>query len=414
MDITIIKKQIINIIKNIDDMISDNFGSIKILFVIKNSISFKVFLPIIRETIHDNHFKIYLTLECNGCFTFPEDKESQFLKYSHYINTKKALFSKWHFIFFSDFSSLYFFRHATTISIPHGYAYGNSHKESNKNNDTSMYSLKTINANNISLAFLSSNNIIEKISVDKTYLVTGSPQSDIFTHKIKPREKYHTLNRYKLNNKNKNIVIYSHWKENSLLNTIDIYQLEQLVKSFPIYNFIINGHILLWKNHDGSVRINPLFLKLTNLDKTHNNLLFLPFLKNSYDISKIADYFIGDNSSYFVEACLVDKPIFYYDHPGFIFEDSQVETLFKKACTPFSSFDALLSIMTDLKDFSDSQKNDRKNVIDFFLFKPGYSTNYIIKFLKTIGRNSGPKSRNWDKVTNYCKMEAKFLTEKEK
>ena len=120
---------------------------------------------------------------------------------------------------------------------------------------------------------------------------------------------------------------------------------------------------------------------------------------------KIADFFIGDNSSFFVESCLVDKPIFFYNHQNCEFLNQKVGLLYKKSAVNFSTIKDLINGFDKVIKDGDVLAGNRKKVVDFFLFQPGKVTSYIVKSLKVMGRSSGPKSRSWRRVLRYCAVE---------
>lgn len=414
-------KSIIKTIKSLDDAIYYKYGKIRVLFVIRNSIGYYCLLQLIEQIILDNSFDIRITIEEKGCFDFPEDSKNQNLKNKYYIDTSKALLKKWHYVFLTDMTNLWFRRHTTLIATHHGVAFGNLCRkiESDEQLD---YSATSFSENNISLVFPNSISEYNRIKSLKNkafhdgsrqFLVTGFIKSD-YLIKSKKNTKKITLIKIKHNIdcEKKIITIFSHWTEYSLLRNLKSSDINKLITSFKDYHFIILGHPLLWRNHDNSDRKSHLFSQLTSLGSEHSNLSFFP-TANGYensDILSISDCVIGDNSSFFVETCIMDKPIIFFDHHDFKFLDKSTEYLFKDSSTSFSSLSELEEILPPVLQHPSHKKEQRKKVVEYFTYQSGNVSNYIIKSLKQMGRVSGPKSKHWKIVVDYCNNSSKKPT----
>ncbi|PCI70450.1 MAG: hypothetical protein COB26_02870 [Piscirickettsiaceae bacterium] len=403
------KKEVLGLLRGIDDAIFDNIGPIRLLFVIRNNIGYGCLIPLIRKTIEDGHFKVAVTLEHDGCFDFPNDEESQIIKRKFFITTKRALYKKWHYALFTDRTNLYFRRHVTMVCTSHGVGFGNLDSIGNSQD----YWTRMAQAVNMSLIFCNSEASREVLpndsaNKDRCYLVTGMAKTDgIVNSKLDGIERKKTNECLKLRQGFKNVVIFSHWTEKSLLANFNAGDIERFCLKFPEYNFIIMGHQLLWKSHDGSDRKNRLFDELKKLEQTHMNFSFVPGLSKTTGLLKIADFFIGDHSSFYIEACLTNKPIYFYDQPDFKFLMPEVGARFKNCAINFSSPSELIKKFSQNKDEPDSYEDNRKEVVDYFLYQLNFATNYIVKSLKEMGRSSGPESKSWNQVKSYCEVERK-------
>ena len=401
------KMKILNLLKGVDDAIFDNVGPIRVLYVIRNTIGYQCLIPLIRKTMGDDGFHVAITLEHDGCFEFSDDEESQNIKRKHFIKTERALYKKWHYVFFTDQTGLYFRRNATLVHTSHGPCIGNADSTS----PSRGYWEKSVFDSNKSLIFcdgkaremLIQNNMERK---NRCFLTTGFAKADgIVNLQLSSVERNKIYENFKLRPDFKNVVIFSHWTPKSLLSNFNAEDLEQLCVKFPEYNFIAMGHQLLWENHDGSDRKNGLFDELKELESKQVNFSFTPKLKETIELLKIADFFIGDNSSFYIEACLVNKPIYFYDHPEFNFSMPEVGSLYKAASVSFSNPLELLNRFSLNENEPDLYERNRKEVVDHFLYKPGLATDYMIESLKEMGRVSGPESRSWSKVVEYCRKE---------
>ena len=123
------------------------------------------------------------------------------------------------------------------------------------------------------------------------------------------------------------------------------------------------GHQLLWKSHDGSNVTSNLFNNLKDLEIKFDNLVFLPSIESTQNILLSADLFIGDNSSFFIECCVVDTPILFYES-GVKFYDNEVYSLYKNASVSFSENKELNNLInTSLENPYVLKKEDRKSVV---------------------------------------------------
>jgi CDP-Glycerol:Poly(glycerophosphate) glycerophosphotransferase len=410
-------KSLVEHLRDIDDLIFDNIGPIRVLFVIRNFLGYQCLLPIIKKTIVDNNFYVGLTTEHEGCFQFPDDSESQYISSKYLIKRNKAINRKWHYIFLTDQSELYFSRHATVINTGHGSAFGNACVDKSIGGGFKHdYSAESAAAPNVSLCFFDTKerldfSILQKlqIKIDRKrcdYLVTGSAKSDDLVNlKMSDGEKNTLLEKLRINSERKNVVIYSHWTKTSFLNNFQVSNIESLCLKYPDYNFITLGHQRLWKNYDGVEIKGQLFDGLEELAERVGNFYFIPRPEMVMGTIKIADFFIGDNSSFFVESCLVDKPIFFYNHQRCDFLNPVVGLLYKKSAISFSTINDLIDGFDKVIKDGDILAENRKEVVDFFLFQPGKVTDYIVRSLKVMGRSSGPNSKSWHRVLRYCEME---------
>jgi len=413
-------KNLVEYLRDIDDLIFDNVGPIRVLFIIRNFIGYQCLLPIIKKTIVDNSFHIRLITEHEGCFQFPDDSESQRIRNKYFINKHNAINRKWHYVFLTDQSELYFRRHTTVINTGHGMAFGNACI--NKDVDKVImggghdYQAESAAASNVSLCFFDTKERLDcsmlqklQIKIDSKkydYLVTGSAKSDdLVNFKMSDYEKKILLKKLYINSERKNVVIYSHWTKTSFLNNFQVSNIKSLCLKYPGYNFITLGHQRLWKSYDGLNIKSQLFGGLEELAERVGNFYFIPMPEMTVSAIKIADFFIGDNSSFFVESCLIDKPIFLYNHQSSEFLNPKVGLLYKKAAVSFSTINDLVDSFDEVIKNGDVLAKNRKKVVDFFLFQPGKVTDYIVRSLKIMGRSSGPKSKSWHRVLRYCAIE---------
>ena len=404
---------IVQAVQFLDNCIFDNIGPIKILFVVKNGYGYQCLIPIIEKCLEDKTFSVRLTLEQEGCFQFPLDSLSKRLEASHFITPLRAKIGKWHYVFISDVSHVHPLRSTTIVNTQHAISYGNTAYRNNsplKEN----YTDQTIAREGITLSFINSPArlpIYQKdrrfINEKKQVLVTGFAKMDpLVNNNYTAKDKFNFLRELKVDHEKKVIVLYSHWTDKSLFNTLGSSLACFLCKHFHEYNILVLGHELLWREHDGSDRKNPLFQELQLLGNRYDNCTFLPFITNLYMLQYSTDLVIGDYSSLFVEYCLVDKPILFFDS-GLFFDNPFVYDLYKDASFTFAQLEELKTLIPRAMGNPSYHREERKRLVEHFLYRPGHAGEYITHSLRKMGRVSGPNSRNWKRVVDYCESECR-------
>lgn len=404
---------IVQTVRFLDNCIFDNIGPIKILFVIKNRFGYQCLIPIVEKCLEDKAFSVKLTLEQEGCFQFPSDTLSKKLETSYFATPLRAKFGKWHYVFISDVSYVHPFRSTTIVNTQHRSAYGFTTYHSNPPLKMN-YTDTTIAKENVSLSFINSparlpiyQKDIRFINEKKQVLVTGFAKVDpLIKSNFTAKDKSHFLWGLKADPEKRVIVLYSHWTDKSIFNTLGASLVDFICKHFQEYNILVLGHELLWKNHDGSDRKNPLFQELQLLDNRYDNCTFLPLIANLYMLQVSTDLVIGDYSSIFVEYCLVDKPILFFEL-GLSFNDLFVCDLYKDASFPFTQLEELKTLIPRAMARPAYHRKERKRLVEHFLYQPGHTSDYITHSLKKMGRVSGPNSRNWKRVVDYCTSECR-------
>lgn len=376
-------KTIVNTIRKLDDFVY-SFGSIRVLFVVRNNLGMLCFKPIIEEMNKRTNFKIAITVETANCYSPPKSMEALFNKY--YIPTGNATNKKWHFVFTTDWTDLWFKRNMTLIYTRHGNAYGNSDIKA----DSTYYNKNLVMKGYHNIYFTNSPgdcadteqwiNKSSKSNIKKSF-ITGLARSDKLAVSKKEDGKSF-LKEYGLCQTKRNIVIGSHWPDKSLFRTLGVEFINTLCKEYQDANIIVTGHGNLWRDE-----LDNLLNRMNVVADKNDNCYFFPVLAENIGLLRSADIFIGDNSSFFVEFCIVDKPILFFDNPDFIFGDKQVGCLYKKASTPFSTEAELLTEIDKVMTMPDLLCNHRKQVVDHFLANIGHASETVVNTTESLGKN---------------------------
>lgn len=399
-------------IRYLDNLVFDWLGPIRVLFVIRNNISFDCLIPLIRRIEGDKHFSLSITIEHEGCFSFASDNYSQYLKDNFYVRPDNVAYKKWHYVFLTDVTDQYFSRDTTVVCTTHASCFGNLDvAEGNRSVD---YLTQMTIADNVDMIFFNSYSayqLVLKESKGKIYesgrqfLITGFIRSGDMSINVKRSDRESILKQYQLDIDKPVVLITSHWTSKSLFNNIQIQHIEALLKCQPDYQFLAMGHILLWENHDGQSNNNPLYIQFKQLDDQYANFFFQPGVKNISEISAIADYFVLDYTSYFVDACMKNKPILFYDNPNFNFLDPMVGGLYKASSTTFSDPQNMRAAFSDMLNKDDDKQQYREQLVAHFLYQPEHVVEYIVFALKEMGKLSGRSSARWNNAINFCRKE---------
>jgi len=400
------KKRIVNAFRAIDDFVFSHVGPINILFVVRDSLGISCLLPLIREAMKRKDIKVRITEEIDftGGYEWPIEGEIFELYSELYIAPSFSSSRKWHYVFTTGNSNLYFRRNHTKVYTQHSNGYGSLDKKfiSNKyikhlveDNSHSIYFCNSIGdyleMNNYALGTLA-----------KQFFISGFPKLDKLFDDQEKKEKPLIIDSG-LDFSIKTIVLASHWNPKSLFNAFDIKIINTLCR-IKKYNVIATGHYKLWYEKP------ELYKEFEELAIKYDNFCFLPNVTDNTPLLNSADLFIGDNSSIFIEFCIMDKPILFFDHPDLEFMDPDVKTLYERASFSFSSLDNLDDLVQTAIHHPEEHKANRKKVVDNFLFRIGNSTKYTIDIIEKLGRISGPNSKEWHKVVELSKEEMSKLS----
>ena len=198
-----------------------------------------------------------------------------------------------------------------------------------------------------------------------------------------------------LDSTKKTIVVGSHWESKSLLISMGSRIIEKICQIGPEYNILVTGHGRLWHDTEGNKANKSLYTAIAKLTTQFPQLRFLPSIGNTTGLLHSADVFIGDNSSFFLENCLMDKPILFFDHPDFIFREPKVADRYKFSAFCFTDQSDVPALIKKALRTPNRHKVERKKSVDFFLARQGNSAQYISDLIVKMGRVCDPSSPRW-------------------
>ncbi|GAW95537.1 MULTISPECIES: CDP-glycerol glycerophosphotransferase family protein [Colwellia] len=390
------KKVLLNCVRALDNSISNSFGEIRILFIVRNTIGMASLSPLIKEFLNRGNTHLAITEEYSGCYQWPDEGEVSEWKEKYFINSKASTFKKWHYVFISDISLLWFIRDTTKVKISHGWAHGTSDKKSSKKGEF-HYLKSLIEDNPADIYFHNSECDYQflkpffKGENSKAHFISGYAKIDSLIAALDSSSESQ-IEILGLDSSKPTIVICSHFNPKSLYNTFNYHIIESVLASNN-YNVLALGHCNLWR--EGK---NTLYNNIEKLSEKYTNFRFIPNLDDNSPILKSADLFIGDTSSIFFEFCVVDKPILFFKHPEFEFESEDIANFYTQAALPFSKIEDIDELIKKGLSEPQKQQQERSRLIKTFIPRRGGVSKYIVDTIVEIGRLSGPNTKKWNKA----------------
>lgn len=410
-----IKRLLYDAVRRFDDLVYTHLGPLRVLFVVRNKFGLSCLMPMaVALEEKSSKIEIAVTVEFDGCLQFEISEQSKFFFDRYFIPNRKAVWKKWHFVITTDNTNLNFRRHHTMVTSSHGLGFGTSDRKQENNID---YHVKRGGAPNTHICFENSINSYRafisqapwlKDNPDKISFITGFAKSDkLFNSQGTKRESF--LRSIGLTDKSKNIVIFSHWTEKSLLRNYGMNLINELIHLGDDFNIIINGHEKLWFDPAfGAYAPDGLREDIKSLEKAYN-VRHVVSTDDMTGLLQCADLFITDYSGVFIECCLVDKPILLYKHPEFNFSSLKAGSLYCNASKLLLQNENVADLCRQTLSNPDEQKTERKEVVDYFLNRQGESASYVADLLLKMGRVCGPTSAGWDRARELsCTEMRKF------
>lgn len=396
--------------RRVDDWVFDRVGPIRILFVVQNIFGFAVQEPVIRRLAQNPKIRISIILYSESCLGTAMDDNIKDILEKYQIPRGTEEFRKWHFVFKTDLSPIYFRRNAVVVMQSHGCGFGNLDSGRFPDAPGSDYLALMLSDPSVGISFLNSQAAFHFVSSHVPDLwtsgrnlpfITGLSKLDRLATSGKDcGEKF--LKELGLSPHQQTIVLSSHWTEKSLLECLGVKTIDALIDANPDANIIVTGHNRLWVDFNARKTVrrqaSPLRSDIEARLARFANLRFCPELSDMVPLLRCADLFVADNSSFLVECCIADRPILFFDNPAFIFSNEVVGNMYRSASISFSDATQLSGLSRMALSTTDELQSQRKTVVDYFVTRLGNSTEYIANIIESMGRQSGPGSKNWNKA----------------
>lgn len=402
------KHKVITLLKKFDDIVHENFGPIRVMFVITNKFGLMCQLPLVKKMVNDSRFKVYITSINRPSINNPQHAS---LIDTYFIPPQRASLTKVHYVIYTDMPHLYFKRNCLKVSISHGAAFG-----------ITDYTERQSCHPEVDIVFGIGQTFKGKIEEfkpgtitkeKKLFFPTGFMKTDSLINNKDKRET--TLTDFELDPNKKTILIASHWTETSILRTLGPKLAEQVAKDYPNYNVIQTAHEKIWTNPP--------------LNKTHKKDLFdsQALIKQLHAVQEkcsnfklirrsqiqplltIADIFITDLSSVIVEYSLLDRPILFYNVTEEVFTDQTTLTLYKNASSCFKEIEEVKPLLNQQLQSPELKSKERKALADYFLDNQGEATTTSVNTLLRMGRMSSRQSTKWRRALHLSKATEKSI-----
>ena len=385
------------------DYYFDRFGPIRILFLIRNKMGWRCVKPLILALAERPGVRLAIALENDGGGPWPIDGEDRDLFERHAVSISKAAWRKWHYAICTDAMLTYLKWNAVKVLVPHGNVIGNMDSGKKKG-----HRWQTITALRPGIVLMDSVNALHAIrerqpaikdSADILMILAGSPKMDRLFN-LKGAARAHGLNALGLPADRRTIVLTSHWTELSVLRSLGRELVETLASLQNRYNIILTGHELLWHNPTIDHPAAPLDLieRMEELARAAPHVQFVKWPDDLAALLACGDLFICDHSSVLVEACILNKPILFFNHPQFRFGRTDVAALYKAAGPNFQTAEQLPGLCVHALEGEDGHAAARAAIVSRITARPGEATPYAVDVLLRGGRVSGPHSPGWQRL----------------
>ncbi|UZE94365.1 CDP-glycerol glycerophosphotransferase family protein [Alkalimarinus alittae] len=396
------KQKVITLLKKFDDIVHENFGPIRVMFVITNKFGLMCQLPLIKQMVKDSRFKVYITSVNRPSINNPVHDE---LVDTYFISPQKASLTKIHYVIYTDMPHLYFKRNCLKVSMSHGAAFG-----------ITDYTEKQSCHPEVDIVFGIGRSFRDKIeeykpgtisNEKKLFFPTGFMKTDNLINKKQNRDKI--LASLGLDPNKQTILIASHWTESSILRTLESAIAEQISTDYPDHNVIQTAHEKIWtnprlSNKESSEHFDSQAL-INQLQRVEQTCANFKLVRRSQiqPLLSIADAFVTDLSSVIVEYSLLDRPILFYNATDEVFTDPTTLKLYKDASTSFTQIDEIKPLLDQQLQNPALKSVGRRALADYFLDNQGEATKASIETLLRMGRMSSRNSRKWRRALNLSK-----------
>ncbi len=399
-----IKTRVLSGIRLLDDMITEHFGPIRVIFVVRNEMGFANQAPVIHELEKNPEIMIATTSDGEENDFHFEDDALRILYEKYKISPITAVYKKWHYLVCTDILNLYFRRDAVHVAISHGCCFGNGNERTNWIvNEALQPSVKMVFGHSPWLKHYIEETAPKAFETgDKLFFATGFPKLDSLYNGKYSRDQ--TLGSFNLSPARKTILISSHWTPTSLLATWQEKIVQSLVNIAADYNIIVTAHPKLWKiNSSDGFNGKILWKKLKEIEESNANIRVTQS-SNSLSLLNATDLLICDNSSIRVEYGILDRPALLFKHPDFQFFSPVTQNLYEDSSSCFSSLENFQNLVQHTLEHPMEKTSGQLALRDHFLHNPGNAAKCISTIIEKTGRISSPNSPAWKKAVKLSKQ----------
>ena len=172
-----------------------------------------------------------------------------------------------------------------------------------------------------------------------------------------------------------------------------------LAEAFPDCNIVQTGHPWLWQpTHNVPVDWQQrLLAAIKEVEARHPNARFV----QTSDVEALlaaADVLVGDYSSVMTSYSLLDRPIVFFDNPGFEFTFAELKDVFVGASHCFATIDELVPACRAALSDPKAKAVGRARMRSVFCAHEGKAAAYMADLIHSIGRVSTTREPGWERV----------------
>ncbi|RME67899.1 MAG: hypothetical protein D6782_01880, partial [Alphaproteobacteria bacterium] len=372
-----LKQFVLTPLRWLDALLSDHVGPVRILFVVSNRIGLAHQMPLIQALAALPGMRVAVAVDHRAPIGHDAVVRQLEGVSVQFVAAGWAAWRKWHFVFFTEMMRLHLRRWATLFLLHHGPCWGNfdcaqTYGDDVKFGEYSDYlifkhdaALSQATSHDALAAFYRRNPALKESSQHRS-IVMGVPKLDHY--RAPPlHERNSRLAALGLDPDRPTVLITSHWSDKGVLPALGFDVIETLLSHPLRLNIVILGHELIWRRgEDGrDARAARLRQQIESAARERPHVHFDPASIDNAGYLGLADLFLCDKSSIFVECLLFDKPILLFKHPDFRFSDAKVGEAYISASSVFSQ-------PYDIKDLVDTalqqplaQASRRQQSLDF-------------------------------------------------
>lgn len=402
-----LRTRFLDVLRRLDALIADHSGPVRLLFIVRDLRGFAIVRPIIEEACARPRISLAFTLESDSPLRHADVIAECRVLEGRFVPARRAEFAKWHYVFLTEVTGLRMRRWATHFVLHHGQIWGNVDRAATFGPEGKFpdYTLKMSRQYQVSMRQVVSRCEFDYFARHAPDLV-GSPNYRAVIMGVPKLDRYRRattdrrnalLQDLGLDPRRRTVVVTSHWIDKGLFLGLGWGVFASLLRHEAEFNVIVLGHEKLWRDAESGLNSAARALrdKLRAAQRQADRLVFLPCMADQLTYLALADLFVCDNSSAFVECLVLDRPVLLFEHPEFEFEDPNVGHAYRMAGARFSDCEGLAGALDDTVRNPDSYAQGRRDAIAILLARVGHSTRFFVDLVESMGRLSGPRSSRW-------------------
>jgi hypothetical protein len=395
------------------------FGPIRVLFVVRSWVGLAHQALLIGALAARRDFEVSITLEPSGIIGREQFDRYRPHEAARIIDVATARQGAWDYVFYAEVSAVRLDKPNTGVLLTHGNAWGNGYTTRRPEGFDDRGSFLA-HQPYVSLCQVRSVGELRRFQTlfpDRAAserfrpVVLGNFKFDHYARRD-AFERAARLASLGLSSDRPTIVVTTHWLPEALLLVLGFPVVEALLRHDSAPNVIVLGHERLWNmaRSGATPKAAGVWRALHDALPRHDRLRFFPELVDNCDMLSLADLFVCDNSSVFVECLFFDRPLLLFKPMGFEYSDPDVYALYAGAAHVFADFDGLGGLVTRALRDPSALGPMRERALDAFASRRGTAVSFTVQLLRRLGRLRGPDSQGWRRACRIIDAENRSVT----